>query len=299
MASPVTVITGREPLVRLAERLAAEPLVAFDLEADSLHHYREKVCLIQITTPRETVLVDPLAVTELSPLAPVMAARDTRKVMHGADYDIRSLFRDFAIEVNNLFDTMIACQFLGEREVGLAAVLKKRFGVELDKRYQKADWSKRPLTEGMMAYAVQDTSLLIDLYRQLAAELQSGGRLSWVEEESELVSRVRAVSRDHEPLFLRFKGAARMEPRTLAVLIGGPALYLLANALFKRMVYGRLPLSHLVGLALLAVLAPFGFRTDLLMVGGLTTLILAVVAIWESMSRGRIAQSAARHGQQA
>lgn len=218
MASPVTVITGREPLVRLAERLAAEPLVAFDLEADSLHHYREKVCLIQITTPRETVLVDPLAVTELSPLAPVMAARDTRKVMHGADYDIRSLFRDFAIEVNNLFDTMIACQFLGEREVGLAAVLKKRFGVELDKRYQKADWSKRPLTEGMMAYAVQDTSLLIDLYRQLAAELQSGGRLSWVEEESELVSRVRAVSRDHEPLFLRFKGAARMEPRTLAVL---------------------------------------------------------------------------------
>jgi ribonuclease D len=217
-AFPVEVITSRESLVRLAGRLAAEPLIAVDLEADSLHHYQEKVCLLQIATPHETVLVDPLALSALTPLVPVMADPAIRKVMHGADYDIRSLFRDFGIEVANLFDTMIACQFLGEPAVGLAAVLKKRFDAELDKRYQKADWSRRPLSPEMVAYAVQDTALLIELYRQLFAELETRGRLSWVEEESELVSRVRAVSRAQEPLFLRFKGAARMVPRSLAVL---------------------------------------------------------------------------------
>lgn len=204
--------------MRLVKRLGREPLLACDLEADSLHHYQERVCLIQISTPAESILIDPLTCTDLSPLAPLMADPAIRKVFHGADYDIRSLYRDFGIEVHNLFDTMVACQFLGEKETGLAAVLKKRFGVELDKRYQKADWSKRPLTEGMIEYAIKDTSLLIDLYRQLEKELRKKGRLSWLEEESELLSRVRPGSRDGEPLFLRFKGAARMEPRTLAVL---------------------------------------------------------------------------------
>jgi len=202
----------------MVERLGREPLLACDLEADSLHHYQEKVCLIQLSTPRESFLIDPLAFSDLSALAPIMADPSIRKVFHGADYDIRSLHRDFSIEVRNLFDTMIACQFFGEKEVGLAAVLKKRFGVELDKRYQKADWSKRPLPAGMMEYAVEDTRLLIELYRQLAEELRAKGRLSWVEEECELLSRVRTASRSAEPFFLRFKGAAGMESRSLAVL---------------------------------------------------------------------------------
>lgn len=195
-----------------------EPLLACDLEADSLHHYQEKVCLIQLSTPRESFLVDPLACSDLSALAPVMADPSVRKLFHGADYDIRSLHRDFGIEVHNLFDTMIACQFLGEKEVGLAAVLKKRFGVELDKRFQKADWSKRPLSAEMIAYAIEDTRLLIDLYLQLEEELRAKGRLSWVEEECMLLSRVRMVARGAEPFYLRFKGAAVMEPRSLAVL---------------------------------------------------------------------------------
>lgn len=214
----VELVTSTEALVRLAKSLAVEPLLAFDLEADSLHHYTEKVCLIQVSTPAATVIIDPLALDDLSPLAPILANPDICKIMHGADYDIRSLYRDFGIDVHNLFDTMIACQFLGEREVGLAAVLKKRFGVELDKRYQKADWSRRPLSAAMLAYAVQDTALLISLYRQLVDELSTMGRLAWVEEESELVSRVRAASRSREPLFLRFKGASRLAPRTLAVI---------------------------------------------------------------------------------
>jgi len=213
------IITTPAGVRHLAERLGREPLVACDLEADSMHHYQEKVCLVQFAVPGLAAIVDPMAVADLAPLAPVFAASSIRKVFHGADYDIRSLHRDFGIEVNNLFDTMIACQFLGEREFGLAAVLKKRFGVELDKQYQRADWSRRPLTAGMIEYAVKDTTLLIQLAGQLEAELRDKGRLGWVEEECALLSQVRMAQRpDGKPMFLRFKGASRMSPRSLAVL---------------------------------------------------------------------------------
>lgn len=212
------IIEEQADLQLLVDKLHGEKILAFDLEADSLHHYTEKVCLIQVSNLSETALIDPLAPIDLAPLAPVLADRNVRKVFHGADYDMRSLYRDFGLEVCNLFDTMIACQFLGEKEVGLAAALKKRFGVELDKKYQKADWSKRPFSAEMIEYAKMDTALLIKLYQQLEQELRAKGRLEWVEEESELVSCVRAASRDHEPLFLRFKGAAKLKPRALAVL---------------------------------------------------------------------------------
>jgi ribonuclease D len=212
------IITTVTRLKELVVRLMDEPLVAVDLEADSLHHYQEKVCLIQISIPDESVIIDPLLLADVSPLAPVMSDARIRKVFHGADYDIRSLHRDFGMEVHNLFDTMIACQFLGEKEVGLAAVLFKRFGVELDKRYQKADWSRRPLTGEMIEYAVRDTTLLLDLYDQLKRELLDKGRFAWVEEESQLLTGVRSNPREQDPFFLRFKGAARLDQRKLAVL---------------------------------------------------------------------------------
>src|SRR5512136_2826215 len=203
-------ITTTAALEQAVSRMSGEPLLAWDLEADSMHHYREKVCLLQISTPTENLVIDPLAGLDLSSLAPIMADPAIRKVFHGADYDIRSLYRDFGIEVRNLFDTMVACQFLGEKEVGLAAVLLKRFGAELDKRYQKADWSKRPLSAEVIEYAVRDTSLLIGLYGQLADELRTKGRLAWVEEESQLLAGVRHVPREVDRPFMRFKGAAGM-----------------------------------------------------------------------------------------
>ena len=211
-------ITDPESLRRAAERLGTEKILAFDLEADSMHHYREQVCLVQISSGSENLIVDPLACTDFSPLAPLFADPAIIKVFHGADYDVRMLHRCFGIEINNLFDTMIACQFLGEPAVGLAAVLKKRFGVELDKKYQQADWSRRPLSAEMLDYAAKDTSLLIPLHGQLIAELQVRGRLSWVEEECVLLSRVRMTERSDEPLSLRFKGAARLKGESLALL---------------------------------------------------------------------------------
>ena len=211
-------ITDQKSLDELVERLSRETVLAFDLEADSLHHYTEKVCLIQVSSASEDRLIDPLAPIDVRVLAPIFANPAIKKIFHGADYDMRSLYRDFGIEVVNLFDTMVASQFLGESEFGLAALLKKRFGVELDKRYQKADWSKRPFSQEMLEYAMKDTSLLIELYCQLESELRQKGRLAWVEEESELVAGVRSASREGELMCLRFKSANKMKPRELAVL---------------------------------------------------------------------------------
>jgi ribonuclease D len=205
-------------LKEVASRIEGEPFLAFDLEADSMHHYREKVCLIQISSPTEAFVLDPLASADISILKPIFANPSICKIFHGADYDVRSLYRDFGIEINNLFDTMIACQFLGEAEFGLAAVLRKRFGVELDKRFQQADWSRRPVSTEMLDYAVKDTTLLIPLYQQLEVELRGKGRFEWVKEECDLLSRVRAAERGDEPLFLRFKGASKMSGSTLSVL---------------------------------------------------------------------------------
>ncbi|MBI5657279.1 MAG: ribonuclease D [Geobacter sp.] len=211
-------ITTTAALERAVTRLTGEPFLACDLEADSQHHYLEQVCLLQIACPGQTYVVDPLACPDLSLLKPIFADPGVCKVFHGADYDVRSLHRDFGITMTNLFDTMIACQFLGEPEVGLAAVLKKRYGAELDKRYQQADWTRRPLSPEMLDYAVKDTSLLIPLYGQLSTELADKGRLEWVREECALLTQVRMAERGDEPLFLRFKGAAKMSPATLAVL---------------------------------------------------------------------------------
>ena len=184
---------------------------------DSLHHYQEKVCLIQVSTRTESWLIDPLALKDLSPLAAPLGDPGIRIVMHGADYDIRSLHRDFGIEVRNLFDTMLASRFLGITEFGLAALLKARFGIELNKKYQKADWSKRPLSPEMSAYAAADTSDLLPLYDQLNAELVEKGRLGWLEEECRLVCQARVTEKEG-PLFLSCKGAGKLKGRSLAVL---------------------------------------------------------------------------------
>jgi ribonuclease D len=211
------IITKADRLSEVAAILCKQTELAVDLEMDSLHHYQEKVCLIQVSTRDESWLIDPLALKDLSPLAAPLGDPRILIVMHGADYDIRSLHRDFGIEVQNLFDTMLASRFLGITEFGLAALLKARFGIELNKKYQKADWSKRPLSPEMSAYAAADTSDLLALYDQLSAELIQKGRLQWLEEECRLVCQARVTEKEG-PLFLSCKGAGKLKGRGLAVL---------------------------------------------------------------------------------
>lgn len=215
----IEIISSQRALESFADRIKSEKLIAFDLEADSLHHYQARVCLLQFSAGNETVIIDPLAVRDMRPLSGIMADPSIRKISHGADYDVRMLKSDFDIDVYNLFDTMIACQLLGDEEVGLASAIKNRFGTELDKKYQKADWSIRPLSDEMLHYAAYDCRYLIPLYHQITWELIEKNRLAWAEEESELVARfVPAPSREDEPLFLRFKGFMKLDRRTLAVL---------------------------------------------------------------------------------
>ncbi|MGD9413054.1 MAG: HRDC domain-containing protein [Desulfobacterales bacterium] len=205
-------------LEKFAGRLSKQKIIGVDLEADSMYHFKEKVCMIQIATQHATAVIDPLQIKNLSVLKPIFRRADIQKIFHGADYDVRSLYRDFRISVNNLFDTELACRFLGYSESGLEAVLKKRFEVHLNKKYQRKDWSKRPLPAEMIAYAAEDVKYLLPLAKSLQQELKHKGRLSWVEEECIYLSRVRAANTDSRPLFPGFKGAGKLGPRGLAVL---------------------------------------------------------------------------------
>jgi ribonuclease D len=205
-------------LQKMIRSVEKEKAVAVDLEADSMYHYQEKVCLIQIATEKASFVVDPLAIKDLALLKPIFSNPDIKKIFHGADYDVRSLYRDFEIRINNLFDTELACRFLGIKETGLQAVLKMFFNVNVDKKYQKKDWSKRPLPKEMMAYASKDVIYLLPLARMLIHRLKKIGRMTWVLEECEDLSKVRPVLSNEAPLFMKFKGAGRLKSRSLAVL---------------------------------------------------------------------------------
>lgn len=211
-------ISNFSALAREAKTLLDEKAIGVDLESDSLFHYTEKVCLLQISTVKKNLLIDPLSIKDLSPLAPLFSSRKIRKILHGSDYDIRSLHRDFKIEVCSLFDTQIAARILGYNETGLASLLREHFNVKLEKKYQKRDWSKRPLPDSMLAYGVHDTCYLIPLSRILEERLNEKNRFKWFEEECELLSKVRFTQANEESLFIKFKGARKLASRNLAIL---------------------------------------------------------------------------------
>ena len=215
---PYRLIETPQDLENLGARLNQETSVALDLEGDSLYHYREKICLIQIAAGTECFLVDPLKITDLSPLALFLNNPEIIKILHGADYDIRSLYRDYQFQIRNLFDTESAARFLGLKETGLGALLGARFQIQLDKRFQKTDWSKRPLTDPMLAYAAADVTYLIPLAQSLVTDLEALGRLPWVLEEGSRLCRVRFNPPYQGPLFLQFKGGRHLDSRSLGLL---------------------------------------------------------------------------------
>ena len=212
-------IDQQPPLERALERVAAQPVVAVDTEADSLHSYFDKVCLIQISVPGEDLIVDPLQKLDLSRFGEMLADRATTKVLHGADYDLRILNRDFGFTVGNVVDTMIAAQLLGHEGIGLAALLDRYFGVKVDKSHQRADWSMRPLPPDMLEYAATDTRHLIALAAKVREELQALGRWDWAMEEFARLETIRFTDRDEadEP-FRRLKGLGAFDRRSLAIV---------------------------------------------------------------------------------
>lgn len=207
-----------EALAEVAADVSPGPL-GVDTEADSFHHYHEKVCLIQLSFGQTDVLVDALSGIDLSTLGSVLRDGAVRKILHGADYDVRMLERDCGLTLRGIFDTMVAARLVGERAFGLSALLDKYLGVQLDKRHQRADWSVRPLPPELVRYAALDTRHLAALADLLEARLLELGRSAWAEEEFRRLERLRWDGERREgEAWLRVKGAGALTPRQLAVL---------------------------------------------------------------------------------
>ena len=217
--SPHRYVHNNEELASLMRRIAREPLVAMDTEAASFHRFVDRIYLIQLSSRRETAIVDPLTVSDVSGLGVLLADTAVEVVFHDADYDLRILDRDYGFHARHLFDTRIAAHLLGEPAVGLAALVAKHLGVTLDKKYQRADWSRRPLPPEMLEYAATDTRYLISLRERLRAALESRGRLSWAEEEFARLESVRwTPAETNGSVYLRMKGARTLSRRGLAIL---------------------------------------------------------------------------------
>jgi ribonuclease D len=165
-------ITKPDELKRLANILAAQPILAVDTESNSLYAYHEQVCLIQFSTLEADYLMDPLALGDLSVLAPIFANGNIQKTFHAAEYDILCLKRDFGFSFVNLFDTMLAARLVGRKEVGLGSILEVEFNIQVDKRHQRANWGQRPLPGYLLDYASQDTHYLIPLQEILHHQLE-------------------------------------------------------------------------------------------------------------------------------
>jgi ribonuclease D len=211
-------IRDQEALEKLVERIRAGNRVAVDTEADSLHNYSEKVCLIQLSLVGEHYIVDPLAGLDFDGFLAALAQMPL--ILHGGDYDLRMLRASMAFRPEReVFDTMIAAQLLGIEQIGLAALVERFLGMTVGKEGQKSDWSRRPLSEKQLSYAVNDTRFLEQLADRLAAELSDRGRLNWHLESCRAMveSTRRESSRDPEEAW-RIKGSGRLSRRQLAYL---------------------------------------------------------------------------------
>ena len=198
----------------VADRIASAGWLALDTEADSYHAYFHKLCLMQVTVDDEHFILDPIALdrTALEPVLCHVEAPECTVLMHGADYDMRVLDRDLHLHPRGLQDTQIMAQLLGEDRTGLATLLANEFDVALDKRYQRADWSRRPLTDEMLAYAAADTAYLEGLADRLQTRLQDSGRWTWAVEEFTSLEQVRFQPPVEDPLaFERIKGARQLK----------------------------------------------------------------------------------------
>jgi ribonuclease D len=213
-------IADQASLDDLLQEIAGIGLVAVDTEAASFHRYHDRIYLIQLSTAGQTWVIDPLAVEDLSGFGALLADPAVETVFHDADYDLRLFFKEYRYEARALFDTRITAQLLGLPSIGLGALLETHFGLSPDKRFQRADWSTRPLTEAMLDYAAGDTSHLVELRNILRQQLVDMGRLGWAEEEFRIVEGTRWEPGEADPrvTFMKLKGARALDRRGLAVL---------------------------------------------------------------------------------
>ena len=192
--------------------------LALDTEGASFHRFLDRIYLLQISTREQSAIIDPLPIGSPAKLGQLLESKNVEVVFHDADYDLRLLHQDYGWHATNIFDTRVASQLLGIKSFGLAALLEQFFEVKLDKKHQRADWSMRPLTPDMLAYAAQDTRYLLQLKDHMKGELKRRGRMHWAEEEFARLEGTHWEAEDGMEGFFRIKGARDLSRRELAVL---------------------------------------------------------------------------------
>ncbi len=244
-------------LTEILPGLGAVERVAVDTEADSLHCYFEKLCLLQLTFREQDYLVDPLADVDLQPLSAILGKKEI--VLQGMDFDLRLLRRALGFAPREVFDTVIAARLLGLREFSYAALVQQYFGVTLTKGSQKANWARRPLPPTMEDYAKNDTHFLLPLAAKMEEQLRECGRMDWFHQSCQRAMEQAAVERERDPdQAWRIAGSGTLPPQANAVLralwhwrdeearhVDRPAFHILQNSALLdaavRFVAGEVP----------------------------------------------------------
>ncbi len=212
-------ISERAPFLGMVESLSQESKLAVDTEANSLYAYQEQVCLIQLSTTGQDFIVDPLALDDLNPLGEIFNDPTIEKIFHASEFDLLILYDEFGFQFQNLFDTMLAARILGCKKLGLDSLLEEIAGVQINKKYQRADWGQRPLPEDMLRYAQKDTHYLIQIRNALAEKLHQSGR--WPIAQEDFSRACQAHSRPQKeklPPCWQIHGAHDLSPRKAAIL---------------------------------------------------------------------------------
>jgi len=217
LEKPAVWIDRNDTLEQALRAIEKAAIIAVDTESNSLYAYRERVCLIQLSVPTDDFIIDGLADLKLDKLGALLADTAVEKIFHASEYDILCLKRDYGFSFNNLFDTMQAARILGYEKLGLSNLLEDLFGIELSKKYQKADWGKRPLSGEMLQYARMDTHYLIGLRDRLRQQLIEKELFELAEEDFRRLCRVEANHRD-TPAYTQVSGYQKLEPQQLRVL---------------------------------------------------------------------------------
>ncbi|MHB0962056.1 MAG: ribonuclease D [Gemmatimonadaceae bacterium] len=217
-APTVQYLDSDDSVGKFLEGIRGTPLLALDTEGASFHRFIDRIYLLQLSTRDVHAIIDPLPIAHPAALGALLEDPNVEVVFHDADYDLRLLHQDYGWHVRRIFDTRVASQLLGVKAFGLAALLEQHFGVKLDKKHQRADWSMRPLTKGMLDYAAQDTLHLLQLRDVLKGQLERKERWSWAQEEFERLEGTRWAPEDAAESFLRIKGARDLTRRELAVM---------------------------------------------------------------------------------
>ena len=217
---PGEIVSQSAQLDVAVQGMVGSPAIALDTESNSFHHYPEQLCLIQIATRNKVHIIDTISLKDLAPLKEVLVDDSIMKVVHGADYDVRSLDRHYGFRIRNLYDTNIAARFAGITQVGLVALVKDLLGVSINKskRLQRVDWGRRPLSAEALDYATTDVRHLLALRETLDQRLQALGRTAWVAEECARLEEVRYTAPDLETAYLSVKGAKNLDGCGLAIL---------------------------------------------------------------------------------